>query len=147
MAVDSCPYSHLALRASGLATRCLEVQKPIPPFPLPSPAHFTSTPLSSPAIGSKQRREAVTGADWRKSSLNVIIRGFLAPRGTYNLRVCTTAWREERREGTGGNSGGRGGEGAREGGRRQGQGRLEEVEDLWVLSYVLAPPDVRVVRL
>lgn len=80
------------------------------------------------------------------------IRGFPAPRGAYSLRVCTTAREDERREArvSGGNSGGGGrGAGGREEGRQgQGQGqrqrRLEEVEDLWVLSYVLAPPDVRI---
>lgn len=83
-------------------------------------------------VSSKQRREAITDADWRKSSLNTYIRGFDAPRGAYKLRVCTSAWKEEV---GGGNSRGTG--------EGEGQGRLEEVEDQWILSYVLAPPDVR----
>lgn len=104
-------------------------------YPPPPPPPFTLSHRPPPgnSIDSTQRREAITDADWRKSSLNVYIRGFPAPRGTYNVRVRTTA---RGGEVSGGGSGGRGGPGREE-------GRQEEVEDLWVLSYVLAPPDVR----
>lgn len=91
---------------------------------------------------------AVADADWRKSSLNVFIMGFPAPRGVYKLSVVTSSWKEDRRDAVsagggskiaGGGVAGQGGGGAKEEGRQM---QLEEVEDLWVLSYVLAPPDV-----
>lgn len=72
------------------------------------------------------------------------IRGFPAPRGCYKLSVCTSSWRDERRDddnkGNRAAAGGGGGGGWAQGERSR--RRLEEVEDLWVLSYVLAPPEV-----
>lgn len=112
--------------------------------PLPPP------PPSLPT--TEQRREVAKDAEWRKSSFNVYLRGFTAPRGTYKIAVCTSSWKEEDvpRDGPGSIStnatagssssavakGGKGDDGG--GGRR----RLEDVEDLWILTYVLAPHDV-----
>ena len=103
----------------------------------PPPPRLPTPPLTL----AEQRREAVTDAEWRKSSLNLMFRGFVAPRGTYKVTVCSATVKEKWRDDVGGGGGGRGGWGAR-GREAVVERQVEEVEDQWILSYVLAPPDV-----
>ncbi|CAM9350980.1 unnamed protein product [Scytosiphon promiscuus] len=112
-----------------------------------------SSRLRGPA-GRYKRREVVRDAEWRKSGLNVYLRGFTAPRGTYKLVVCTSSWKEGDglRDGGGGSSSSTSAAGSKssvvvKGGKRHGDGagrrHLEDVEDTWVFTYVLAPQDAR----
>ncbi|CAM9804966.1 unnamed protein product, partial [Laminaria digitata] len=57
-----------------------------------------------------KRREAVTDSEWRKTGLNVMFRGYVAPRGTYKLTVCSSTVKEKWADdgGGGGGGGGRG---------------------------------------
>lgn len=63
-----------------------------------------------------------------------MFRGYAAPRGTYKVMVNTTTTKEDK------------GDGVRtvgDGERSKGGDRIQEMEDQWLLSYVLAPPAVR----
>lgn len=91
--------------------------------------------------------------EWRKSSLNVYLRGFTAPRGTYKLVVCTSSWKEEdglrdsggdaaSAAGAGASDGSGVGKGAKGDSGGGGRRHIEDVEDLWVFTYVQAPQDV-----
>ena len=98
---------------------------------------------------TEQRRDALTDTEWRKSGLNVMFRGYVSPRGTYKVTVCSSTIKEKWKDGGGGGGGvgvGRGmGRGAGRGARGREavvERRLEEIEDQWILSYVMAPPEV-----
>ena len=103
---------------------------------LPSPNCSTPPP---------QRREAIADGEWRKNGLNVFIRGFSAPRGKYKVTLRTSRQVVARVDGEGVSGRGE----ADASGDGEGVGakaivtRHEEVEDQWMVSYVLAPPAVR----
>lgn len=70
---------------------------------------------------------------WKNSSPNDTCRGYTALRGTYNVAVNTTTVEEDT------------GDRVRTVGdveEAEGGYRVQEEEDEWLLSYVLAPPAV-----
>lgn len=80
--------------------------------------------------------------EWRRNSLSVLFKGFASPRGAYNVTVSTSTSRDDEERGREGKAaGGKGGKD--EGGKGVPKlWRAAEVEDQWLVSYVLGPTSV-----
>lgn len=111
-------------------------QLPIPILP----GRKSHAPLLRAPRMKTQRRLTAADTEWRKSSLSVLFKGFQPSRGTYSVIVTTTTMTEGRPSAIsdGASSGG----GSKDSGIKGGTVRMREVDDKWVLSYVLAPPTV-----